>query len=265
VSVIEDAAQALGCRDAQGRWLGLRGRAGFFSFARGKNVTGGAGGLIVTAEAELAERLRAEAAALPARGLMRQGKDFALLLAMAILVRPSLYWLPAGMPFLRLGETAYEPDFPLERLPRLAASLLWGWPRRLASLEAARRRHARAYAGRLRAARTPPRDLPYIRLPALAPDAAARERLFAGGEARRLGLSAMYPSAVPDIPELRARLSGTRCPGARDLAQRLFTLPTHAFLSDKDRESVIALVESRCAPRKGAAAASTLHSTAGWP
>ncbi len=59
VPVLEDAAQAIGARDAAGRRAGSRGAAGCFSFFPSKNLGGyGDGGLLTTADPELADRLR---------------------------------------------------------------------------------------------------------------------------------------------------------------------------------------------------------------
>ncbi len=60
VSVIEDAAQAIGARDTHARSAGTMGAIGCFSFFPSKNLGGfGDGGMVVTNDAELAERLRA--------------------------------------------------------------------------------------------------------------------------------------------------------------------------------------------------------------
>jgi dTDP-4-amino-4,6-dideoxygalactose transaminase len=59
VPVVEDAAQAIGARDAGGRAAGTIGRAGCFSFFPSKNLGGfGDGGMVVTDDAGLAERMR---------------------------------------------------------------------------------------------------------------------------------------------------------------------------------------------------------------
>jgi len=57
LAVVEDAAEALGSR-WRGRALGAVGRAGCFSFSANKTVTAGQGGMIVTADAALHQRLR---------------------------------------------------------------------------------------------------------------------------------------------------------------------------------------------------------------
>lgn len=59
ITVIEDAAQAIGARDEQGRSAGIMSEMACFSFFPSKNLGGvGDGGMTVTADDELAERLR---------------------------------------------------------------------------------------------------------------------------------------------------------------------------------------------------------------
>ena len=59
ISVIEDAAQAIGSRDEKGRPAGSMGAMGCFSFFPSKNLGGfGDGGMVVTQDPEVAEKLR---------------------------------------------------------------------------------------------------------------------------------------------------------------------------------------------------------------
>ena len=59
VPVIEDAAQAIGSKDASGAMAGSRGRVGCFSFFPSKNLGGfGDGGMITTNDDDVAARLR---------------------------------------------------------------------------------------------------------------------------------------------------------------------------------------------------------------
>jgi len=57
--VIEDAAQALGSCDQQGRTLGTLSKAGCFSLSVAKIISTGQGGFIATCDAEMDARLRA--------------------------------------------------------------------------------------------------------------------------------------------------------------------------------------------------------------
>ncbi|MCH2136108.1 MAG: DegT/DnrJ/EryC1/StrS family aminotransferase [Phycisphaerales bacterium] len=59
VPIVEDAAQAIGCRDDRGRMAGSMGTTGCFSFFPSKNLGGfGDGGLITTNDADLAARMK---------------------------------------------------------------------------------------------------------------------------------------------------------------------------------------------------------------
>ncbi len=55
--VIEDAAEALRSKH-EGRWLGTWGKAGCFSFSPNKTITSGQGGMVVTDDGALAQRIR---------------------------------------------------------------------------------------------------------------------------------------------------------------------------------------------------------------
>lgn len=57
IAVVEDAAEALMSKH-QGRFLGTFGVAGCFSFSPNKTITTGQGGLVVTADRQLATRMR---------------------------------------------------------------------------------------------------------------------------------------------------------------------------------------------------------------
>ena len=56
--LIEDAAQALGCRYADGRHMGLVGQVGSFSFSVPKVISTGQGGALITNDDGVAQRLR---------------------------------------------------------------------------------------------------------------------------------------------------------------------------------------------------------------
>ena len=84
----------------------------------------------------------------------------------------------------------------------------------------------------------------YLRLPVLARSQTERDRLIAALEADGIGATASYPSALADVPKVRARLAADAppTPGARTVAERILTLPTHAYsppdLADRVRNIV---------------------------
>ena len=238
VFVLEDAAQAMGV-EANGRKLGTIGDLGIFSFGRGKNVTCGSGGAIVTRSRAIAAAIRRQWRDVPPQRLVDAVKDVARFALMTAFIRPRLYWIPASLPFLRLGETIFPRDVRVRRMPAAAAGLLHGWQERLRRSNRLRADTATYFRQRLR--------LPvaagdsYLRMPLLARDPAAKQHLCTLSRARGLGLSAAYPTPVSDIPQLRAAFRGQRFPAARRVAANLLTLPTHEWVSERDKQAIAEL------------------------
>jgi len=243
--LIEDAAQGAGASFG-GRPLGSFGDLAVLSFGRGKGNTGGRGGALL-ANGERGRALLAgsgTADLVPGGGL----KELVQLKAQWLLGRPSLYALPSALPFLRLGETVYHAPTPAGAMSAVAARAL-AVTLPLGEAEAEIRR---ANAGRLLARRGPgvtPVRVPaggvagYLRLPFVAGDAARAAGASSG--ARALGIMPGYPQALCDLPGFAARVVNRRDPfaGARTLAERLVTLPTHGLLSDADLDRLAAWLE----------------------
>lgn len=241
--LVEDAAQAMG-GSCNGRYLGTLGDVGFFSLGRGKNLSCGGGGVIVTNSDAIAERIASEYERLAAPGLFEMVVSYVEIVLLELFVRPSLYWFPAGLRFLRLGETFFYPDFPIKKLSGVQAAVLTGWRSRLESSNEARKRNGKGLIDALKLDR--PRDTAYLRLPVLAEDREMGEGLLARSREMGLGLSAMYPTEVSEIAEVKEQFAGVAFPVARDVASRLIALPTHPLLT-KDHLDRIANLGGRYA------------------
>ena len=119
--LIDDAAQGVGSSVA-GRPVGGGGDYGILSFGRGKGRTGGAGGAVFASSPPAERRLRDIAARLaPSRTEL---PGYLALLGQYWLGRPSLYWIPASLPWLRLGQTIYRPPPELRRMAQRSAAVL---------------------------------------------------------------------------------------------------------------------------------------------
>ncbi len=236
--VIEDAAQAAGAT-VHGRPAGGQASLAVLSFGRGKGLTGGSGGALLAydaAGARVVERLRG-ALRKPRRGW----PELVAITAQLILERPTLYALPAALPFLRLGQTIYREPRPLRAPSALSYPVIAAtWA--LAEREVAvRRRNAARLLVELRrhpgfdTIRTPLHTQPgYLRLPVLASPGV--RRAAADAMAKRLGVAPGYPKALCDLEPLSARCLNRDAgfPGSRLLAARLCTLPTHSRLAAQD-------------------------------
>ena len=238
--LIEDAAQAMGV-EAEGRKLGTFGDAGIFSLGRGKNITCGGGGIVVTATPSIAEAIAREYEKIPRPSAGSVLKDLAGLAAMALFVRPRLYWIPAALPFLRLGDTLFPKDVRVGRMSGAKAGLLRGWQDRLNAANRQRADAARFFRHHLPIRLLPGGDHPYLRLPFRVGSAREKQRLCAMSRERGLGLSAAYPAPVTEIPGVPLACGGRRFPSARRTAARLVTLPTHHLVSEHDKTAIAEL------------------------
>lgn len=248
IFVVEDVAQAFGGK-RDGKWFGSLGDVSFLSFGRGKNITCGSGGAILTNDDRIGEVLAQEYAQLPDESLAGRLKNLAEVAVTQLLIDPSRYWFPAGLPFLKLGETKFYSDFPITRMDSVRAGLLRRWQERLFRSTASRVSHAEQL---LRS--VPPHVQPvtpsgrghavYLRLPLLMPSKQEKDALCRRSGDQGLGISSLYPSAIEQIAELSGTLSSQHVPQSTMIAERLVTLPTHEFVSDTDIVRLCAAVES---------------------
>jgi dTDP-4-amino-4,6-dideoxygalactose transaminase len=241
IFVVEDAAQAMGI-EVNGRTLGTLGDAGIFSLGRGKNVTCGSGGVVITRSPQIADALDTQYREIEPPSRWESVVDLVKAGLMTIFVRPRLFWIPAALPFLHLGETVFPKSIPLERLSGLKAGLLHNWRHRLSQSNQIRSETAAYFVRRLRLQVAHGAAHPYLRLPVLAETPGDKQRLFSMSTARGLGLSPAYPTSIDEIPEIRPLIDGQRFPSARRVAATLVTIPTHHWLSAKDKQDIAALL-----------------------
>ncbi len=248
--VVDDAAQAMGAT-LQGQPAGTMGDVGLYSLGRGKALPAVEGGILVTRDATIAEAIQSELVQLPPASWLHTAVVAAQMLAGALLLHPALYWLPDSLPFLKLGVTEYNPNFPRTRLCSVSAALLAERQPELERLNQIRRSNAQALRVALQGSSSfqLPQPLPgsepvYLRMPVLAATEEIRRAALARLQAAGLGASGYYPSAVCDIPAASTHWSATQChcPAAESLARRLITLPTHPLVTLRDREAMIRIL-----------------------
>jgi perosamine synthetase len=250
IPMVEDAAQAMGisCEDSS---AGSMGEAAIFSLSRGKALSAAGGGLIGTKDKELVARC---ARVMPDNGSggwrsRSIGLSSAVQTAlMGVFIQPSLYWLPALLPFLELGASIYDPKFRLEPMSRfqetLAVRLLPG----LKKLRALRERNA----NRLKQALEEFKGIwvcwpklghvgGFLRLPILVQDPAARARILVGLQRQGLGATAGYPVPLSELSDLKpfVAASDAEFPIAKRISEQLVTLPTHSWLLKRDIDRIV--------------------------
>jgi len=230
--LIEDAAQGAG-GSWRGRQLGSWGDLGILSFGRGKGRTGGGGGALLANTARGASIL-AGLREMPA-GAGGLSKIVKLSVQWAF-GRPSLYGIPASLPFLGLGETTYkEPWQPTGMSTGPAAALLVNWEPSKRE-EEGRRRYASEWSMRNRRecsnahppARPPARPAEvwsgFLRAPTLTETAVTNSGRHDNGIMRG------YPNVLAELAPVRERLQTKEpLPGADTLVTQLVTGPSHRW------------------------------------
>ena len=213
LTVIEDAAQAIGSFDAKGRQAGSVGHMGCFSFFPSKNLGGfGDGGMTVTQDADLAQLLK----------MMRMHG-----------MEPKYYHAFVGGNF---------------RLDALQAAVLRVKLRHLPDWSSARRRNAARYRelfaeAALGESITLPADEPghiynqfIIRVP-------ERDRLQAHLKEQGVGTEIYYPLSLHQ-QECFAYLGAGPFPESERAARETLALPVYPELTDEQLRHVVASIRS---------------------
>ena len=230
---IEDAAQRLQSPRQESRQV-----ADFtlYSFGRGKPLPLGKGGALIAAKQK---ELIGIPVALEARG--RETTNYLLPLAIQIFSRPRFYWILEKLP-LGLGQTIYDPAFAVSTMPRLYRKMGVRGLEELEKLNLHRALIGKIYRdyfsdennGQMKQA-----SLACVRYPLLVQNNGGANALF------NLGVRQMYPFALCDLPQLRDELTDqeVKTPGAREIAARLITLPTHLAVNELTANRIAAMVE----------------------
>jgi len=247
--VVEDAAQAMGASRG-GKKLGTIGDVGFFSFGRGKNVTCGSGGMIVTSSPSIAGGIRTLYDSMDSETIAESARTFFETWLMQIFLSPYLYWFPRGLPFLKLGETEYREDFPVFRIGPLKAGLLKGWKERLELSNEARKVATHMYLERLglnEGIGIYSRDSTCLRFPVYLCDRSGKET--ACKSFGHLGISPMYPAPVHRIPRIQHLFGDSTYPSSEKIVRTLVTLPTHPVAGDSVRSRICSGIGGYLDPR----------------
>lgn len=247
IAIVEDAAQAMG-EAWEGNKLGTLGDVGFFSLGRGKALCAVEGGVILTNRDDIADALSRRIAGLSGYGLGKLAGLISKAAAMMCFTHPLLFWIPRSIPFLRLGETFFEPDFPMLRMSSFQAGLTARWRQRLQGIQETRRGNVQRWmrilgeiGDRAGPALEPPL-LGLLRFPLRIRDAQRRKALLHESGRRGKGVMPAYPGSINHIPELNGTLPAQSLPVAEACAREIVTLPTHSYLREKDVAAISSLL-----------------------
>ena len=240
VTIIEDAAQVMGA-ERENEKAGITGDVGFYSLGRGKSLSAIEGGVIVTNNAAVGQQIAREASRIPEYSALDKLKLLFYAVALGVFQRPSFFWLPKSLPFLKIGDTIYDPDFKICKISSFQAGVVRNWREKLACFSKMRMIAAQEWSTLKNL--TPfakhfsnaGRHLSFIRYPIYLKNRHAWQELLRLSDAGGLGIMPTYPDSVNAIEDLSREFEGHEYPQARNLARQLLTLPVHPLLSKKDK------------------------------
>jgi dTDP-4-amino-4,6-dideoxygalactose transaminase len=248
--VVEDAAQAAGA-EVENRKAGTIGDIGILSLGRGKNICALGGGVILTDREPLALLIEELLDLYPRERSLPECSSMLTGMALSLFLHPERYAVPARLPFLNLGANVFDPDFGIARLPSVNAEV---GRRAFLSLDPyneIRRRNARLLGDNLchnESLRIPEPFVAgqpvYLTFPIVFPRKEVRRRVFWILNRRRLGASRSYPIPLNEIPAFRTYLcTEDDYPGAKFVADRILTLPTHPYVNEHDLQKIVSRID----------------------
>ena len=243
ITIVEDAAQAMG-GELGGAKLGTLGDVSFFSLGRGKAFTTVEGGVILTDRDDIAQILDRRVRELPSYNFLQQSALVAKSAAIMVFVNPIFFWIPHALPFLRLGVTIFEPDFPIRKMSSFQAGLGIDWRHKLMKLGETRRQNSKKWIEILSAFSDKSllfqstQLMGLIRFPIRVRDPEKRKEILRESAERGAGIMPSYPHALSDLEELGLEARNHEFPIAESFANELITLPTHSYLCSRDVKTI---------------------------
>jgi len=248
VVIVEDAAQAMG-----GKWkskkLGTLGDVSFFSLGRGKALSTVEGGIILTNRDDIAEKISKLLTHVPGYNILESFKLVIEAISLSLLTRPSLFWIPKSLPFLRLGETNYDPGFKIRRMSSFQAGMARNWKTKIEGFQKIRKVHSKTWSTLMNDLKTHelstinhPPDSNLIRFPIRVVNPSLTKAILRQSDKKGLGIMPTYPDSINGIPALKDTFADQQFPVARQYSQQLITLPVHKYVSKRDRTKITATI-----------------------
>ena len=248
--VLEDAAQAAGAR-VENRKAGTIGDIGILSLGQGKNICALGGGVILTDREPLASLIDEVLDLYPRESFFPECSSMLTGMGLSLFLRPERYAVPARLSFLNLGANVFDPDFRIARLSNVNTEVGRRAFLSLGTYNEIRRRNARLLSHNLchNESLRIPKPLVggqpvYLRFPVLFPEKEVRRRVFWILRRRRLGASRSYAVPLNEIPAFRRYLCAEEdYPGAKFVADRILTLPTHPYVNESDLQKIVSKID----------------------
>lgn len=218
----------------------------------------GGGGVVTTADDQLAAALRDEWAKLPTASHSANGMAWLRLGLFSLAFQPPMWWLATRLGAQKVGANESSWGYQFSRFTNSQAAVGLALLPRLDAINARRREVARQLMARLAdlSSLTIPgvisgvgqtkementQEPIFLRLPLLPSTLAQTDTIFTELHAAGIGVGRMYGRT---IPEFFPQLAGSSLPGSARVARMLLTLPTNYHLQTEDVERIAAIIHT---------------------
>lgn len=241
--LIDDSAQCMnGMID--GRYAGTFGDIGLYSLDKGKNITSLQGGIVVTNNDDLANKISEEINNLPTPPKIQSYLDIIKLIIYSVLIHPSFYWIPARISFLGLGKTVYTTDYIYTRYSSSLSNMSYmlfkkideitniRMEKNIRILNALKNLKSIKHISLINETVKPA----YLRTIIYVSNKNIKQQIIESLNRNGIGATGSYPeslSTLNNIDSFRVIHNNTRR-GGTYVADHLVTLPNIAFLTDND-------------------------------
>ena len=261
IYTIEDAAQVLGMTKKE-KNLGTLGDVGFLSLGRGKALSAVEGGIIFTNQEDLAERIEKRFLKISNYSIFEVIKLILEAIALSFFQNPLLFWFPKSLPFLKIGDTIYNPDFKIRRMSAFQAGLLKSWKGKLTLFKKERSANSEIMLNFLKKEKklssfitsfinSEKQDIPdgretknqmkmrheiapFIRFPVIISNRKLWNDIIEESDRNGVGITHTYPSSVNNIDELKSCFKNQSYVKAERLPHQLLTFPVHPYVTRND-------------------------------
>jgi perosamine synthetase len=266
IAIVEDAAQAFGNSFASDMisklsrsavsatpheiMLGSMGDIGIASFGRGKPLSLLGGGAVLVNNSDLREQIKTMHDLIDGPVTVFPRLSYvAKLIVYSILFHPSLFWIPANIPGLRIGETHFSLDFVIEKNNQFMVSIGNIIAARLDEIRQTRLYVARIYRESLDRFREDFAYMPecddnddhiaLLRFPLIFKKKERRDSVLGKLRAAGLGATGMYPAPLNEISGTKSYLPDNEVfPEAKSISERILTLPIHEYVNARDIQKI---------------------------
>ena len=244
---LDDAAQSMNAI-VNKRYAGTFGDVGIYSLDKGKNITSIQGGIIVTNNDYISEKIRHKINKLPKASFKQQLSDSISLFIYTLLLNPYLYWIPASLPFLGLGKTIYTTDYSFTQYSRFMSPLSWRLFKRIDNISEDRIRNTNAiiqslsgidnisFIKRINESAQPV----CLRTPVILKNSSLRHLIINELNNKGIGATTSYPQSIADINDVinYSKIQNKIAASGQYIASHIITLPCNIYLRNTDIQTI---------------------------